>query len=352
MPAIVLIATSRPWPNDVRPPVFSRSIAASTSAWSAVGCWVTSAPAPKATSADVDRRRLGGDEAPGDVLGDGEARRLDVVGAHAVGHVDDDQHGAAGARRARVACGRERAKIITASAASSRANGTWRRRAEPAATRRRPAGPTRPARRRREPAGAAARRRPRRARGTSTRAASSDGQTNVIVAAASIGGPSRRARRRGRRRWRCRGGARRPVASPPAAPARAASTSAWKRRRNSGSLVSATTCSPVSASSTTIRPTSGSSRSSGSTRRTATTSWRWARRASGRSQPSTVMKSDTRNTSERRRIVASAACSRPARSVVAPGAVAAGRSRVSSWPSRRTWVRPERGGTIRSTCSS
>ena len=39
-----------PWPRDVRPPGLSRPIAARISAWSLVGCWVTSAPSPNATT--------------------------------------------------------------------------------------------------------------------------------------------------------------------------------------------------------------------------------------------------------------------------------------------------------------
>ena len=60
-----------------------------------------------------------------------------------------------------------------------------------------------------------------------------------------------------------------------------ASTSARQPLRNSGSLVSASTCSPVSASSTRTSPSSGRSSSIGSTMRMATTSWRWASRVSG-----------------------------------------------------------------------
>jgi hypothetical protein len=135
----VLSATSRPWPNDVRPPVFSRSIAAVTSACSAVGCWVTSAPAPNATSpmsidegwAATKRRatswataRRVGATSSAPMLLDTSTTTSTVPLAR---------------ERARVASGRERAKIITASAAIRSANGTWRRgpsrRAPPAVSR-------------------------------------------------------------------------------------------------------------------------------------------------------------------------------------------------------------------------
>ena len=52
------------------------------------------------------------------------------------------------------------------------------------------------------------------------------------------------------------------------------------------------------------------------------------------------MQSETTNTSERRRIVAGAACSSPARSVDAPGAAGVGGRLPSSWARRSTWVRP------------
>ena len=218
--------------------------------------------------ADVDRRRLRLDEPSRRVLGDREAGRLDVVGAHAVGHVDDEQH-----RAARLA-----------SWPAWPAGGTGRRSSRPARrsagrtgraggdpSRRDPGGHDQPGRRQRvDPASAPAlqrARRPRRARGTSTRAASRDGQANVIAAAVA----SHRADHLDQRGGEVVVGgdvvephARRGGSSACSACSRA-STSAWKRRRNSGSLVSATTCSPVSASSTTISPTSGSSRSSGST---------------------------------------------------------------------------------------
>ena len=93
-----------------------------------------------------------------------------------------------------------------------------------------------------------------------------------------------------------------------------------RRRRNSASLESTVSCSPVSASSTTITPASGSSYSRGSTSRIATTSWRSVSCSSGRSQPGAVMKSEMRTTSERRRIAPSANSSSPARSVIAPRA--------------------------------
>jgi hypothetical protein len=50
----------------------------------------------------------------------------------------------------------------------------------------------------------------------------------------------------------------------------------------------------------TSKPMSGNSISSGSYRRTATTSWRWARRASGSVHPGMLMKSETMKMSERR----------------------------------------------------
>ena len=87
-----------PDPTTCRPPVFSRSIAAQHLGMLGRRLLGDQRPGAEGDEPDVDRRRLGGDEAPGDVLGDGEAGRLDVVGAHAVGHVDDDQHGAAGTR--------------------------------------------------------------------------------------------------------------------------------------------------------------------------------------------------------------------------------------------------------------
>ena len=52
----------------------------------------------------------------------------------------------------------------------------------------------------------------------------------------------------------------------------------------------------------TIGPMSGSSTSRGSHRRTASTSWRWLSRLSGRSQPGALMKSEMTKTSERRLI--------------------------------------------------
>ena len=79
---------------------------------------------------------------------------------------------------------------------------------------------------------------------------------------------------------------------------------AAKRLRKPLSCVSTKSCSPVSASWMTSRPRSGSSISSGSYRRTATTSWRCASWASGSAQPGALMKSDTTNTSERRGAIA------------------------------------------------
>ena len=92
-------------------------------------------------------------------------------------------------------------------------------------------------------------------------------------------------------------------AGPPKARASSASraaAAASNRRRNLASCVSTTSCSPVSASSTTIGPMSGSAVSRGSTRRTASTSWRRLSRCSGFSQPGALMKSDTITTIERR----------------------------------------------------
>ena len=84
-----------------------------------------------------------------------------------------------------------------------------------------------------------------------------------------------------------------------------------RRCRNSASLESTVSCSPVSASSTTITPASGSSYSRGSSSRIATTSWRSVSCSSGRSHPGAVMKSERRTISERRRIAAERELERP-----------------------------------------
>ena len=62
-------------------------------------------------------------------------------------------------------------------------------------------------------------------------------------------------------------------------------------------------------------PTSGSSTSRRSNRRTATTSWRWLSRFSGRSQPGALMKSEMTKTSERPLIAAGPPSSSGVRSV-------------------------------------
>ena len=128
------------------------------------------------------------------------------------------------------------------------------------------------------------------------------------------------------------------------------SPAARRRCRNSASLESTTSCSPVSASSTTITPASGSSYSRGSTSRIATTSWRWLSCSRGRSQPGGVMKSETRTTSERRRIVRSAVSSSRVRSVTAPFVSGGGRRRFRA--SARTWLRLLRGGSVSSSSLS
>src|SRR6185503_18192118 len=75
---------------------------------------------------------------------------------------------------------------------------------------------------------------------------------------------------------------------------------AAKRLRNFGSCVSTNSCSPVSASRNRSKPRSGSSLSSGSCRRTATTSWRIESCPRRAAQPGALMKSETTNTRERR----------------------------------------------------
>ena len=122
------------------------------------------------------------------------------------------------------------------------------------------------------------------------------------------------------------------------------------RCRNSSSLESTTSCSPVSASWTTISPASGSSYSRGSSSRIATTSWRSLRRCRGCSHPGVVMKSETRTTSDRRRIVRFAVSSSRLRSVTAPLVSGGDRSRLRVRAS--TWLRLLRGGSVSSSSLS
>ena len=131
---------------------------------------------------------------------------------------------------------------------------------------------------------------------------------------------------------------------------RAASRSAdrrAKRWRKALSCVSTCSCSPVSASRNSTRPRSGSSSSSGSNRRTATTSWRCASWASGFSQPGALMKSDTTNTVERLRMPPSPACSSKPSCVPPAARSAAGCS--SRCTSCSTCARLLRGGSTAST---
>ncbi len=116
------------------------------------------------------------------------------------------------------------------------------------------------------------RRRPRRRR-------ASGGTGKLIRACVSTGAPCRPARRPDPGRCRSGGRSPRPGASwtPPPSPGRDLVRS---RCWNSGSLVSASSCSPVSASSTRTSPRSGRSSSTGSTTRIATTSCRWLSRVS------------------------------------------------------------------------
>ena len=117
---------------------------------------------------------------------------------------------------------------------------------------------------------------------------------------------------------------------------------------NSSSLESTVSCSPVSASSTTMALASGSSYSRGSTSRMATTSCRSLSRSRGRSHPGPVMKSETRTTSDRRRIVRSAVSSSRVRSVTAPFVSGGGRRRLRV--SASTWFRLLlRGGSVSSS---
>ena len=100
----------------------------------------------------------------------------------------------------------------------------------------------------------------------------------------------------------------------------------------------------------TSRPRSGSSISSGSYSRTATTSWRCARCASGSAQPGVLMKSDTTNTSERRGMTRQAGLQQVAagwspRAWRRSGRVSI-RCRMCS-----TWRRPLRAGITVSTPS-
>ncbi len=127
---------------------------------------------------------------------------------------------------------------------------------------------------------------------------------------------------------------------------RAAAASA-NRARNFASWVSTISCSPVSASWTTIGPTSGSSASRGSTRRTASTSWRRLSRWSGRSQPGALMKSDTITTIDRRRIWRWAASNSAARSVTGDRSRCG--SAIRSRTRRSTASRPPAAGIVRST---
>ena len=64
------------------------------------------------------------------------------------------------------------------------------------------------------------------------------------------------------------------------------------------------------------------------------------------SQPGSLMKSETMNTSDRRRIPSAAALSIGARSVM--GARSSGSSASRSLTRRRTWLRPPPGGIVRS----
>ena len=99
-----------------------------------------------------------------------------------------------------------------------------------------------------------------------------------------------------------------------------------------------------------MSPASGSSYSRGSTSRMATTSCRSLSRSRGRSHPGPVMKSETRTTSDRRRIVRSAVSSSRVRSVTAPFVAGGGRRRLRV--SASTWFRLLRGGSVSSSSLS
>ena len=295
--------------------------------------------------ADADRARLLLDERAGGRLGRLDARGLEVVGPHAVRHVEGEDHRAFALRQRRSS---SRAREREADERERRGEERERHVAPPADAAL-PVPSARAPRTRAGPRGSA-RRRSAHAVGEHQRRdddeqTSSHGEANDISGAAVACATRRcgRARGRGRRSvetsWRSTP-ARRVAARSSAS---RCSPAARSRRRNSGSLESTRSCSPVSASSTTITPASGSSNSRGSTRRMATTSWRSVSRSSGRSHPGAVMKSETSTTSERRRIVPRRVSSRPVE--VGDAAVRPRRAqqlRVSA----STWLRRWRGGIV------
>ena len=238
--------------------------------------------------ADLDRRRLLFHERAGGALRRLDPGGLEILGAHAVRHVEGEDHRAFAARAARGSSSGARAR--TRRAASAGGEERERHVAAPAAAPRRRVGTS--------PSAASRAARPRSpadadtyattSAGTTTRLSSIHGEPSDISAAAIAlarlddadeGGDEVVVGRdlvdvdAGTQRRRTQLGF--------TLPRRRRAAGAGTRRRSSRRSAAH----PVSASSTTITPASGSSNSRGSTRRMATTSWRSVSCSSGRSQP-------------------------------------------------------------------
>ena len=287
-----------------------------------VGACTTRGGAGERDDADARVARLLGDELLGGVLRRGQAVGLDVGGAHAARHVhrEDDglvlrrqrDHRLPAARRATIISGereQEQRRRHVAAEALARAHRLAHHRQARVAQRELLLAPQD-----RTVGRDQQRHQPAAARAFPARGRSSQLPRRCAQACAQLRLPRRRragcgacagrrsagSRRPGRRRSRARARRRRRRGTRRAARPRAAAASSAKRLRKPRSCVSTKSCSPVSASWTTSSPRSGSSISSGSYSRTATTSWRCASCASGCAQPGALMKSETTNTSERR----------------------------------------------------
>ena len=322
-------------------------MASSTSRLERVGGCTTLAESLNATTREAHVRRLVGHELPRRLLGRGHAGRREVLRLHARRHVEgeddrplpprqvdgglragerDEQHD--DAEQERRPARRAAASPTACPRASCAGHGAERRPRRPRGAA--PSTGSRP----RAPARAAAR-------------AARPGSSNVTGAlVACAWSPCGAARVRGRRRSRGRSGRRRRGGSRCAAARRAPRPPRRSGGGTPGSLVSTTSCSPVSASCSTTTPASTRPTSRLSQMRSATTSWRCASIPSARSHPGSLMKSESTNTSERRRMVESPARNRPAEigRRARPGSAAgAGRGRA-----RSTCMRPPRGSTTRS----
>ena len=303
LPAIVLSEVKRPCPSDVPPPAESRRIAATTSSFTSVGRSTVRALSPNATMPT----RI--------VLG---CRSANAVAAALAASMR------VGSRSRPACCWTRRRRgspcLLVAVVPGSSSAGRARRR--------RVRAPTRTARTGRAVASAAHAGTPSSARALRLRGGrrgeSLSHEPHVCEhqdrdEREAEQHPGRAERHQPRRRFRDSTMPTKAVTrssavetSQMSTPARrvAARSSASRcspaslsRDRKSSSLESTTSCSPVSASSTTTSPASGSSYSRGSTSRIATTSCRSLSRSRGRSHPGAVMKSETRTTRERRRIV-------------------------------------------------